>query len=198
MKLREIVKLSSIMLNLDDVLSSSKLYDETFDITSEQTTLTGEDELDKTFNLLIRCFNLSYSEIATDYLPLINYETIEVTNKNFDLSKLSKKFFKLIKLEDKNSFDVKYTIYNNTLVAKDGEYNIIYCYLPSFASLNSDVEDFNGKIVDRVFAYGLCKEYCYISGLYDEAESFKVKFEESLKALNSNKKNIVLPKRRWQ
>lgn len=198
MKLREIVKLSSIMLNIEDVLNSTKLYDESFDVLDEDTTLTGDTNIDKTFNLLIRCFNLVYSEIATDYLPLINKEEIEVKNGQFELKNLNKNFYKLVKLEDKNFNSVNCEIYNDILYSLDGEYNLVYCYKPSFATLNSEINDFNGKITDRVLAYGLNKEYCYILGLYEDAESYKTKFEESLKSLNVIKKNIVLKnKRRW-
>lgn len=198
MKLREIVKLSSIMLNIEDVLNSTKLYDESFDVLDEDTTLTSETNIDKTFNLLIRCFNLVYSEIATDYLPLINKQEIEVKNGQFELKNLNKNFYKLVKLEDKNFNSVNCEIYNDILYSLDGEYSLVYCYKPSFVTLNSEIDDFNGKITDRVLAYGLNKEYCYILGLYEDAESYKTKFEESLKSLNVIKKNIVLKnKRRW-
>ena len=198
MKLREIVKLSSIMLNIEDVLNSTKLYDESFDVLDEDTTLTSDTNIDKTFNLLIRCFNLVYSEIATDYLHLINKEKIEVKNGQFELKNLNKNFYKFVKLEDKNFNSVNCEIYNDTLYSLDGEYGLVYCYKPSFVTLNSEIDDFNGKITDRVLAYGLNKEYCYILGLYEDAESYKTKFEESLKSLNVIKKNIVLKnKRRW-
>ena len=198
MKLREIIKLSAIMLNLDEILSSEDLYDDTYDITSEDTTLTEGESIDISFNLLIRCFNLAYSEIATDYIPLIDCCKITVENGEYNLSNLTKKFYKLVKLEDKYGSAVKCNIYNNVLKAKDGEYNLIYCYLPSFATLNSDIIDFNGKVVDRIFAYGLNKEYCYICGMYDEANSYKEKFEDCLKSCSTIKKNLVLPRRRWE
>lgn len=197
MKLREIIKLSAIMLNLDDVLNSEKLYDETFDIVEDDVLTEGSSE-DKIFNLLIRCFNLAYSEIATDYLDLVDCEEIEVTNGEFCLNNLNKNYYKFIKLEDKFGSGVKCEIYNNTIKVKDGRYKLIYCYVPNFATLNSDILNFNGKVLDRVFAYGLNKEYCYICGMYDEANSYKTKFEESLKSSRVLKKNLVLPQRRWQ
>lgn len=197
MKLRDIVKLSAIMLNLDDVLSSEELYDASYDIDSEDEVLTDGDDIDKTFNLLIRCFNLAYSEIATDYVPLLDSCEIQVSGGEFDLTSLDNTFYKFIKLEDKLGREIKCNIYNNTLKAQDGTYNLIYCYVPEFCSLNDDVNNFNGKILDRVFAYGINKEYCYISGMYEEANSYKIKFEESLKACCQNKKSVILPRRRW-
>lgn len=198
MKLRDIIKLSAIMLNLDEILNSTKLYDNTFDITDENTVLSGEDDLSKTFNLLIRCFNLVYSEIATDYVQIIDSEVIEVKNETFDLSKLKNKFYKLIKLEDEKGCNIKCSILGNNLKVNSGTYKIIYCYIPKFVTLNDDLEDFGGQITERLFAYGLNKEYLYVSSLFEEAESYKTKFEEGLKAICSKKNNIVIPvKRRW-
>lgn len=197
MKLREIIKLSSIMLNLEEILASDKLYDTNYDILNEDEILLQGDDIDKTFNLLVRCFNLAYSEIATDYLSLTCVEKIKIEKERFNLTELDNKFFKLIKLEDKNGNEVKCSIYDNVLYAKDGDYKLYYCYVPAFATLNSEINSFNGKILDRIFAYGLNKEYCYISGLYEESNSYRNKFEEALKSCIVIKKNLTMPKRRW-
>ncbi len=200
MKLRDVLKLSATMLSLDEILDGSKIYDETFDCSkdytkpSEETTKTSEE---KTLELLVRCFNLVYQEIATDYIQLAVCEDITISDGNFNLNSLDNKFYKLIKLVDQNGFDKKCEIYDDVLYAKNGNYKIIYCYIPTFALLNSDLCDFNGKITDRLFALGVCKEYCYICSRFNESNAYKNKFEDSLKACDKSKKNIVLPKRRW-
>jgi len=198
MKLREIIKLSCVMLSLDDLLSSTELYDENFDILDEHSVTTSGTNIERNLNLLINCFNIAYSEIATDYFPLITLEKIIVTNGCFKLSNLQNEFYKLVKLEDKEGLSVCYDIYDNILYVKNGEYNLVYCYVPNKLTLNSEVNNFNGKLVDRVFAYGINKEYCFISGLYSEAESYKSKFEEAIKASKTIKREIKLPRRRWR
>ncbi|MGN1208380.1 MAG: hypothetical protein ACI4TI_02825 [Christensenellales bacterium] len=200
MKLRDIVKLSATILGLDEILDSSKIYDETFDVEKEYsqtvdgTTKTNEEKI---IELMVRCFNLVYQEIATDYIPLIECENIEIGSGSFCLSGLGKKFYKLIKLVDKFGVEVKSEIYDDVLYAKNGNYRIIYCYKPEFATLNSDLNDFGGKLTDRVFALGLNKEYCYVCGQYNESEAFKTKFEDSLSRCATVRKNMVMPKRRW-
>lgn len=200
MKLRDIVKLSATMLSLDDILNANKIYDATFDVSNEYNAVTEgnvKTEEEKTLELLVRCFNLVYSELASDYIPLVICENIVVLKGSFNLTLLDNKFYKIVKLVDKFGVDVKCEIFDDVLYAKDGEYKIIYCYKPQFATLNSELVDFNGKITDRVFALGLCKEYCYICGQYNESQDYKTKFEDSLKACDKIKKNIVMPKRRW-
>lgn len=197
MKLREIIKLSSLVLNLDDISSGTKIYDETFDITDEQDTIKNGTIEERTINLLIRCFNLIYCEIATDYFSLISQEKITVTGGSYKLSGLENQFYKLIKLEDSAYREPQYKIYDNTLYIKDGEYSIAYSYIPPKCTLNSEVNNFNGKITDRIFVYGINKEYCFISGLYEEAESYRVKFEEGIKLVGRNQKNLTLYRRRW-
>lgn len=197
MKLREIVKLSCIMLNIDEVLNGEKLYDESFDIENENSIiLTGSVE-ERNLNLLVRCFNLVYNEIATDYFPLITLENIKITNGSFNLNNLQNKFYKLIKIESDDILVNKFEIYDNILYLKNGDYKIVYAYSPDKVTLNSEINTFNGKIMDRIFAYGLNKEFCFISGLYSESESYKAKFEESLKSAKIVKHSIKLPKRRW-
>lgn len=197
MKLRDIIKLSSIMLNLEDILNSEKLYDETFVIENEQEVIKGNDDVEKEINLLIRCFNLVYNEIATDYFPLIKMEEIEVSKGFFNLNRLENRFYKFVKLEDKNSVSINCKIYDNILYAKDGKFKLIYGYIPNKVGLNDEIINFNGKLDERIFALGLNKEYCFIGGLYEEAKSYKTKFEEGLKSISAIKKNITMPKRRW-
>lgn len=198
MKLRDIIKLSSIMLSLDDIITSEELYNEEFDIKDEKSIIFDGTSIERTINLMIHCFNIINSEIATDYFPLVSLETIEVKNGIFNLASLDHEFYKLVKLEDKNFLSAKYEIYDNILYAKDGKYKIVYCYVPEKVTLNSEINNFNGKVLDRVFAYGINKEYCFISGLYSEADSYKTKFEESLKMAQMLKREIKLPKRRWE
>lgn len=200
MKLRDIVKLSATMMTLDEVLNGSKIFDETFEIDKEYNEITEGNVIsneEKTIEMLVRCFNLVYSELSTDYIPLVMCENIVINCGSFNLNNLNNNFYKIVKLVDKFGLDVKYQIYDNVLYAKNGEYQLIYCYVPDFALLNDEINNFNGRITDRVFALGLCKEYCYVCGLFDESSSYKTKFEESLAASERIKRNVVMPKRRW-
>lgn len=198
MKLREIIKLSCVMLGLEDLLTSTELYDEAFDTLDENVLLSQGTNTQKNLNLLVKCFNIVNSEIATDYFPLITLEKISVKDGSFKLIDLQNDFYKLIKLEDKDGLSVCYEIYDNILYVKNGEYNLVYCYVPQKLTLNSEVNNFNGKLVDRIFAYGINKEYCFISGLYSEAECYKNKFEDGIKFSKIVRKQINLPKRRWR
>jgi len=197
MKLREIIKLACVILQLDELLNSEYLFDENYDILDEQSILTSGTSTEKTLNLLIKCFNLAYSEIATDYLPLITMQNVTVYDGVYNLNALDNNFYKLIKLENKNGESSSFKIVDNILYAKNGDYQLYYCYIPNALTLNSDVSNFNGRVYDRIFVYGLVKEFYCINGLYEEAKFFQTKFEESIKNSKVVKKEIKLPKRRW-
>lgn len=198
MKLREIIKLSAIMLSNDDVLNGTKLYDESYDILDEQSVITSGSVEERTLNLLMRCFNLAYSELATDYFSLVTTEKIEIKDGTFDLNLLEQNFYKLVKLENESGDSVKCEVFDNTLYAEPNVYSLIYSFIPAFATLNTELNNFNGKVSERIFVYGLIKEYCFISGLYGEAESYKTKFEEAIKYALRLKKNVYLKNRRWE
>ncbi|MGN1222649.1 MAG: hypothetical protein ACI4T1_00770 [Christensenellales bacterium] len=198
MKLREIIKLSSDLLNLEDVLNGEKIYDETYDVLDDETLVSEGTLEDRTISLLVKCFNLVYSEIATDYLQLITFEDIEVEDEKFFLSNLENKFYKLIKVENEFGISVPFKVYDDILYLNNGKYKIYYAYIPSQVSLNSEVNNFNGKLSVRLFAFGLSKEYCFISGLYNDASLFKTRFEEGLFLASKEKKNIIMPGRRWK
>ncbi len=195
MTVRDIVKLSSTMLELNDVLNLECLNDETFNITKEYN-VTTEDEKNCLVKL-VRCFNNVYTEIATDYLSLVKIENITVESGSFDLTNLSNKFYKFIKLLNEFGEDVRCEIYDEILYVKNGKYRLYYCYVPEFATLNDKVNNFNGRVTERVFALGLNKEFCYMNGMLDEANFYRNEFERSLEKSYGDKKNIVLPKRRW-
>jgi hypothetical protein len=178
-------------------LNSDLLDDDNFALKTFEEISKNGTNVEQTINLLVKCFNFAYIEIASDYIPLITMEKIKVKNGEFNLSELSNIIYKIVKLETKSGEIVNAKSYGNVLYAKDGEYNLYYAFVPNIATLNTEINNFNGKVLDRVFAYGINKEYTYINGLYSESESYKIKFEEALKSALSEKRNLTLPKRRW-
>ena len=68
-------------------------------------------------------------------------------------------------------------------------------YLP--LEKQNEIECFSNKITEKVFAFGVAMEYCFIQGLYDDAQIWEKRFKDALLVRASKKSNMKLPVRRW-
>ena len=72
---------------------------------------------------------------------------------------------------------------------------ITYSVLPVDLELNS--EEVSSVLSERVYAYGVAREYYIMQSLTDEAEIWEERFKASLKSLYRRKSNTFMPSRRW-
>ena len=63
MKLKDIIKLSCVMLNLDDVLNSDLLDDDNFALKTFEEISKNGTNVEQTINLLVKCFNFGAKKI---------------------------------------------------------------------------------------------------------------------------------------
>lgn len=184
----EIIRLAATYLQLEEVLELSEIGG----------TVEEKSELaEKNLNLLLECVNLIYSELASDYLPLKEEEEITVENNEFLFSNLSKAIHHVLSLRNAREESVYYSIYPSGIKTQDGTYLLEYSYHPEAVTLEDDLESFAGRLSERIVAYGVASEFSFISGLFDEAATWKTRFTESLKVACSKKSIIQIPPRRW-
>jgi len=188
LKAVEIIKLTATYLQLEDVLELSEFGGQ---------VQTPSEQTNKNLNLLLRCLNLVYNEIATEYIPLKHSEYITVTNEKFDYINLNKNIVDVLSLVTTDNKTAKYKTYPTHLKLRNGDYNIEYSYLPVKVTLEESTENFANKITERIFAYGVASEYCVISGLYDEASLWQKRFKDSVLISSRKKTELVMPARRW-
>ena len=75
---------------------------------------------------------------------------------------------------------------------------IFYRYQPDeISSLEDELENFSNKVTEKIFAFGVAMEYCFIQGLYDDAQIWEKRFKDALLIRASKKSNMKLPARRW-
>ena len=55
-----------------------------------------------------------------------------------------------------------------------------YAYLPGYCKLDSDVPDFGATVDERTLCYGINAEYCMVSGLYDESNLWRTRFDYAM------------------
>lgn len=189
MTVKQVLHLASIYLNCEQEFAT--LIDGE---TEEQNTIIATQ-----FNRLLTSLNLCYNEIALEYLPLLVTQKIVVENNKIylmDLSKELKDVYSITSLDDKKSFKFKvYADYISTNV--NGAVKITYSYVPDELTLNSSINNFLGRVSVKCLALGTAKEYCYLEGLYDDANIWEDRYKNTLKIQTRKKAEITLPKRRW-
>lgn len=145
---------------------------------------------------MIKCFNLVNQEIASDYLPFLLEEEIDVRNSILNFSSLSKNVVAVYQVKDCLGFGLKFRNYPNYVEIFGAAKKIVYSYLPAELELDAQVESNNG-LSERVYAYGVASEYLLVDGMSDDAEIWEERFKESLFMLSRRHGEHRLPRRRW-
>lgn len=182
MKLYEIIDIALTYLNLSDEIKVIGL---------NRTPITN-----KKLKVLLRCANIIYSEIASDYMPLKAKETITVDDNIIKYSVFSKRIIDIVKILKDNQM-VNFTLYPNYIeVNAEGDVEVIYNYLPNEITLDDDIA-YGIKLSPITFAAGVAGEYALVMNMYEEALAFERKFKEGIINNVSEKKSRYLKKRRW-
>ena len=191
MNAKDIITLSATFLQLEDVLDMSILGG---------TSETFSDETQKKINLLKKCVGLIYEEIATDYLKLLQVDKAVVYDNKLLFKDLTKNIIKLVSVKNTFNESVNFKLMPDGIILPNGEYEITYTYYPDKINeddLLTNLEDFSGRVTARVLAYGVCSEYALINGLFEEAQTYRTRFEDAMKAIKVKKTATILPRRRW-
>ena len=186
----DVLRKATLMLNKDELA----LY-----IKDGYTQVLNslESDLIKEKENLAYCMFEAYSEIATDYHPLYLTETITVTNGEFDLTTLSKKFKSIKYIKDELGNEVKnYTVEYDYLYLKNGQYSLKYRYIPDYYEIVFDkMQNFDGKISESILSYGTCAYYCLKNNLSDSYNLWDTKFKQSLQISMQKTENLYIKPR---
>lgn len=159
----------------------------------EDSTLTDEEQ-DKV-DAMTRCFNLVYEEISSQYLPVIITETKKSSDGKVLYSDLSQKVLDVIEVKNGHGKKIKFRKFDSYIFALANEMIISYKTLPPILTQSSE---FYSTLPERVFAYGMAREFFYLQGAGDEAEVYDNRFKDSLLVLLGKSKEIVMPVRGWR
>ncbi len=186
MTVREVLTMATQFLSIEDEM---KDYISSDDYTSGN----------KQFLTLYNALNLVYQELASDYYPLTKTQKIDVQNNKIFFSDLGENVLDVLSI--KSSFDglsYKFRVCEDYLyVGAKGEVEIVYSYIPTKLFANDSIENFGGRISPRTFALGVVYEYCFVSGLYEDAAMWHKRFCDSIKAGSTKRKNIIIKERGW-
>lgn len=182
MKLNEVLDIAIMYLNLSDELN----------VTGAVRTPVNNKKLKS----LLRCANVVYSEIASDYMPLKDSITLNVSENKVSYQSFPRRVIDVVKVII-DGVNVKYIMYPNYLrVEAQGNVEIDYHYLPEDIALDDEL-DYSVKLAPTTFAAGIAAEYALINNMYEEAVAFERKFREGLRSNSTVKKSQHIKGRRW-
>lgn len=188
MTVKSVLKAVCVFLQKDELLETN-LFDGEVDPTNDQT---------KEIEHLVRCLNLVLSEISSDYIPLLKTEEIVSTDGRVLFSQFPKNVLDIYKIVNKFNLTQQFKTFSTYLETAPGELKITYSFEPEkLSQLDDSIEDFSQKVGERIIAYGVAMEYCFICGLHDDASIWEKRFKDGLLIAARKKSTIRLPKRRW-
>lgn len=165
-------------------------YSDQIDLDNPSTTVDSVKEL----KMLVRCANLTYQELLTDFFPAYITERVKFTNGFLPYTDLSEEIIDIRGLN--NGGSIKYTADAMGIYADVDYADLTYSYMLPELTLDSYV-GIDGRLTAKVFALGICAEYCLINNLFTESIAFDSRYREGLKNLLKKKTEIRLKERRW-
>ena len=143
---------------------------------------------------LVKCFNLVNNEICSEYMPLIKQEKVQMQDFKCQYSQLSNKVLDIISVVDRRGNKVKFKCFDNYFIAFANEVYVKYTYVSQDSHLEDEIFT---TIPERVYAYGVAREFYFMQTLFDEADVWEERFKNSLSILTRKKNEIIMPRRRW-
>ena len=181
MNINDVIKIVANLLQLNNLIDA--------DLESYNTL---DDQTKKDINLIVSSTNEVLSDIATDYFPLKATEQITVLNGSFDLTTLTHDFHKLLSVATTNAYEVEM----ETLKIQNGCYKLKYSYLPEVLELGDDIE-VDKRVTIFALCFGVCGEFCLVSGNYAESEMWNSKYQNAISVCKRSLKMPRLKNRRW-
>ncbi|MBE7074041.1 MAG: hypothetical protein E7379_03015 [Clostridiales bacterium] len=155
-------------------------------------SLSEEDENLK--NKLVKCFNLVREEIACEYQPILIAEKFEIKNFKLELKSFSNEVVEIYSIKDRYGRNVHYKIFDNYIFVCGKDVEVIYSTSPKQLTFD---DDFSASLPERIFAYGVAREYFFLNNLYQDANIWEERFKGSLQIMLRQKSEVKIPRRSW-
>ena len=190
MTVLEIVKSVASTLELDDVLNSTQLGG------------PGQQSVGATaiIDALVRATNMVVQDIAYTYINLMNTEKLKITNGQIPYSLFALPVIEIVKVSSASGNTLKFRAYPDSieLTQKDGDAVVSYSYAPEVINnLNQEIPSFNTKLNSECLSFGVCAEYLFMQGIYDDARMWESRFKNNLFSAQTTKREIKMPERGW-
>jgi len=182
MQVKDIIKLACTFTDNENLIAKI-----------DANTLTSDESL--IVDCLVNCFNLVNNEIATEYIPCLKTQTFQTDSFKINFTSFTYSLNEIISVKDEKGRNIKYKVFDSYIMAMANDVEITYSCHPSTLTLS---QSFTTLIPERVYAYGIAREYYFIKTLFDDASVWENKFKDSLQVLTRKKGEIVMPSRSWR
>ena len=153
---------------------------------------TAEDQ--EMINKFLQCFNLINNEVASEFVPIKKVEQIEVVNGKISFTQFSNKPFKILYVKNSLGKKIRYKVFDDYIFAFCKKAIVCYSVLPEKLTIDDDFESF---LPERIYAYGVAREFCFLKTKFDDADIWEDRFKNSLELLCRKSSCSRLPRRRW-
>lgn len=150
--------------------------------------------------LLVKCANLVIKEIATDYIPLIETEQVEVQGGRISYEKLLHRVLEILSV--RNAADgiasnfrmtpIECVLHNENV--KNA--SVKYSYMPVDIEIDEQCP-VSPLVSAKTLALGICAEYTLIQGMYEQSVAYSTRFKEDMRTAVRKKGEIKVKPRRW-
>lgn len=152
------------------------------------------DKQNKEVEKFVKCFNLINNEIASEFVPIKKVEQLETHDGKILFSNFSAKPYKILYVKNSLGRKVRFKVFEDHIVAFCKKAIVAYSILPSTLDLNGSFDSF---LPERIYGYGVAREYLFMQGKFDDADVFEERFKNSLEYICRQTPHARLPRRRW-
>ena len=189
MKVSQIIEMVDKFLNL-------QLPRVLFEPNGEEVLLQQEAKTDKVQSL-VDCCNVVCDELAHNYAPLYRKKVVNASDGIVPFEDLDD-LIEVFSLKDSDGFLATFIYGEEGLSTKnDGQYTVVYSIKPPKADFFGDIVAGLPAIDERIFAYGVCAEYCLRMGMYDDMAIWDSRFKSALAIATRKKTPLNLKQRSW-
>lgn len=154
-------------------------------LSEEETAMVSES---------VACFNLVREEISTQILPIMKVDKLKTSNLKISFDDLSAFPVSILAVKDCFGRSIKHRVIEDGIIAFANEVEIWYTACPEKLDLS---EEFSSTLPERVYAYGIVREYYIKKALYKDAEVWEERFKNSIELLGNRKSGRTIARRRW-
>ncbi len=131
--------------------------------------------------LIIDCLNNLLCELCGTLVKLKAEEEMESKDKRIYYKDFPQRLLGILSVTDLKGNKVKFDLFPTYIrLYDDKKVNVLYNYLPQRVDYDDEITVGSTRVTEQILAYGTLAEYCLAVALYEEAVTWRQKFEKSL------------------